>query len=65
MSSLDWSNMVEKFFAFRGAADKVGFYTPELDRMEQSLIDINPVRGLEFKDVLSSREEYHHVAPSV
>jgi len=33
--------------------------------MEQSLIDINPVRGLEFKDVLSSREEYHHVAPSV
>lgn len=62
MSSLRWSNLVEKFFAFRSVADKVGFYTPELDRMEKSLIDIKPIEGLKFEDVLSSRKEYKHVS---
>jgi hypothetical protein len=65
MTSLEWAGIVEAFFKFRAEADKFDFYREDLDRMEQSIMDMRPIRGLEFKDVLSTREEYSYVAPSV
>lgn len=57
MSSLDWSLLVNYFMRFRGEADKVGFYTEELNKMEQSLLDMRPIKGLEFKDVIDRGED--------
>jgi len=65
MSSLNWASIVEAFFTFRAKADAIGFYTKDLDQMEQSLLAMRPVDGLEFKDVLSTREEYNHVTPCI
>lgn len=57
MSSLDWSLLVDYFMRFRGEADKIGFYTEDLNRMEQSLLDMCPVKGLKFKDVMDRGED--------
>lgn len=65
MTSLEWAGIVESFFKFRAEADKFGFYREDLDRMEQSLMDMRPIKGLEFKHVLSTREEYNHVTPCI
>jgi hypothetical protein len=57
MSSLDWSLLVNYFMRFRGEADKVGFYTEELNKMEQSLLEMCPIKGLEFKDVMDRGDD--------
>ena len=44
-SNLAYSALVEAFFKFRSEADKIGFYTEELNRMEQSLDDLKPNYG--------------------
>lgn len=42
MSNLDWCVLVEKFYAFKSKAAKFNFYTPELERMAKSLMEIKP-----------------------
>ena len=42
MSNLDWCVLVEKFYAFKSKAAKYNFYTPELEKMAKSLIEIKP-----------------------
>lgn len=56
MSSLFWCKLVSDFYRFRSDADKIGFYSPELDRMEQSLLDIRPA-PLTLKDIHVEKEE--------
>ena len=55
MSSLSWCNMVSEFFKFRAHADKIGFYTEDLNRIEQSLWDIRPA-PLTLEDIHVERE---------
>lgn len=57
MSSLDWSLLVNYFMKFRGEADKFGFYTEDLDRMEKSLFEMRPIKGLKFEDVINRGED--------
>lgn len=57
MSSLDWSLLVDYFMRFRGEADKISFYTEDLNRMEQSLLEMCPIKGLEFKDVIGRGDD--------
>lgn len=37
MSSLEWNLFAAKFYAFKQMADKCGFYSSELARMEDSI----------------------------
>ena len=45
MSSLEWHKLVDKFYAFKYVADKLGFYNEELNHMEKSLEDLQPYEG--------------------
>lgn len=41
-NNLAYSALVEAFFKFRSEADKIDFYTEDLNRMEKSLDDLRP-----------------------
>lgn len=59
MSSLDWSLLVNYFMRFRREADKFGFYTDDLNRMEDSLLKMRPIEGLKFDDVVNRGEDIY------
>lgn len=42
MTSLKWCLLAKKFFEFRNAAEPLGFYVPELEAMEKSLMECRP-----------------------
>lgn len=44
MPSLEYYNLAEAFFRFKNAAEKCGFYTEEIDRMEQSIREMDPLQ---------------------
>lgn len=42
MSSLEWYELVEKFYSFKRIALRYNFYTNEIERMEKSLEEMRP-----------------------
>lgn len=42
MSSLEWYELVEKFYSFKRIALRHNFYTNEIERMEKSLEEMRP-----------------------
>lgn len=44
MPSLEYYNLAEAFFRFKNAAKKYNFYTEEIDRMEQSIREMDPLQ---------------------
>lgn len=42
MSSLEWYELVEKFYSFKRIALRYNFYTNEIEKMEKSLEEMRP-----------------------
>ena len=42
MKNLEWCDLVERFYAFKTVADRLGFYVPETAGMEASLYECRP-----------------------
>ena len=42
MSSLEWYELVEKFYSFKHIALRYNFYTNEIEKMEKSLEEMRP-----------------------
>jgi len=42
MTSLEWCELAEKFYAFKTIATPLGFYVPEMAGMEDSLYKCRP-----------------------
>lgn len=45
MSSLDYYNLAEAFFRFQKAAKKYAFYSEEIQKMEQSIREMDPLQN--------------------
>lgn len=45
MNNLDWTMLTKRFYDFMFEARKYDFYTPELDKMEDSLFKMRPYKG--------------------
>ncbi|MCH3958693.1 MAG: hypothetical protein LKE51_04020 [Selenomonas sp.] len=56
MKNLEWCELTERFYAFKAVADKLGFYIPETNGMEQSLEECRP-----FADDQSVTEQVRSV----
>ena len=42
MSSLEWYELVEKFYSFKRIALRYNFYTIDIEKMEKSLDEMRP-----------------------
>nr|DAH99909.1 MAG TPA: hypothetical protein [Caudoviricetes sp.] len=42
MNYLQWIELMEAFYKFKKETEKIAFYTDEIKRMEQSIIEMNP-----------------------
>lgn len=44
MPNLEYYNLAEAFFRFKNVAKKQNFYTEELERMEKSIREMDPLQ---------------------
>jgi len=42
LNYLQWIDLMESFYKFKHEAEKLTFYPNEINKMEQSIIELNP-----------------------
>ena len=63
MNNQQWSLLAKRFYEFKNEADPLGFYVPELEGMERSLLECCPFGGHEefikqVKDMAEDKVNY-------